>query len=383
MSKQLLAQAVAVAYNPASTGPQLLDVIGDLVAFGAFDAADKVLKRLRELGQPAPFLRKMEKSLDWLRTYGAHFEDSLLVGALAVVRDEASTDAQLLKAAECLVVWGSLDEADCALARLSKNASLRAAVARLSAASHQLRRSGIQQELQALSPQKSLNKPYEVLIRRREGAERTVIVFTGVALRFWLSLNALHVFLRKLDSHVIYLSDHSASMYLNGLNSVAPSYGSMITLLEEQLAALGSKQVFVLASSAGGFVGLRSAIDLQAECFAGMSIRTSLLPVGDRPQSALQTLLLKRCRDPSMIIDLRDKLEDSPFPRRLQLYCGANNKMDRAHAEHLLPRAEITYLDDYQRHDAISGLIARGELGAMLERFLEEPAVARHGAAGG
>lgn len=372
MSQQLLAQALAVAYNPNSSVRQLLDVIGDLIAFGSFDASIKVLERLREAGAEPPYARKLEKSLQWLHRYGSGFEDSLLAGALAVARDRNSDEKQLLKAAECLVVWGSLDEADHALARLSENEALRGPVSRLAAASRQLRRSGILQELQSLTPAKSLNKPYEVLVRRREGAERVIIVFTGVALRFWLSLNALHVFLRKLDSHVVYLSDHSGTLYLNGLTSLGAGYERMLEVLEEQLQALGCRKLFVLASSAGGFVGLRAAIDLRADCFAGMSIRTSLVPFKGFAPPPMQQRILERCRDPGMIIDLHDMLAASDYPSSVQLYCGEATNADRTHAEHLadIPRVEVQYLKEYRRHDVISGLIARGELDAMLKRFV-------------
>jgi hypothetical protein len=379
MTKQLLAQAVAVAYNPHSSPNELIEIIGDLVNFGAFDAAEEALRRLRLSGKFLPLVGKMEKAVNWLRNVGINFEDAFLARAIAVADDESARPEQLLGAAECLIVWGSLDEGDRALARLQAQKLFPGPVARLAAASRQLRRSGILEELKTLTPAKSLNKPYEVLIRRRAGAQRTIVVFTGVALRFWLSLNALHLFLRKLNANVVYLSDHTACMYLNGLASVAPSYDQMVDMLREQLRELGDNDLHVLASSAGGFVGLRTAIDLKAQSFAGMSIRTTLASKSSQMAPVLR-YAVARCRDPSMLVNLRDMVVASDQPRRIQLYCGESNPVDRAHAENLqgIPRVDVIHLKAYRPHDAISGLIARGEFEPMLRRFVadSQPAAA-------
>ena len=375
MTAQLLAQALAIAYNPQSSSDQLMDVIGDLIAFGAYDAAEKVFGRLRAEGKSLTLVEKLEKAVASLREFGPIFEDSRLAAAIAASRNPDATDEQLLRAAECLVVYGSLDEGDRALARLREKTAFPAPVARLAAASRQLRRSGILSELQSLTPSKSLNKPYEVLVRRRAGAKRVIVVFTGVALRFWLSLNALHLFLRKLNAHVIYLSDHSGTMYLNGLTSIGPGYQSMLKMLKEQLGLLDPHEIYVLATSVGGFVGLRAAMDLQAECFAGMSIRTTLAPSSSTPISTVEQYAIQACKYPEMLVDLRPLVEACEYPRRIQLYCGDHSNLDLAHAHNLaeIPRVEINYLEWYKRHDAISGLIARGEFERMLQRFIEAP----------
>lgn len=376
MTTQLLAQALAVANNPHSSADELLEVVGDLVTFGALDAADDIVERLRATNKSRPIVESLRSMIDRLRHLGPEFEEKSLSRAIAVVEDGKATDQQLLRAAESLIVWGSLDEADRALGRLRSSQTFRPQVNRLAAASHQLRRSGILQELQSLTPRKSLNKPYEVLILRRTGARRVILVFTGFARRFWLSLNALHHFLRKLDAHVIYLSDHSGRMYLNGLTSVGPGYESMLEKLRHQLRELGPHDLYVLASSAGGFVGLRAAMDLEARCFAGMSIQTTLTPSDGASLPIYSKQAIKNCRYPEMLIDLRQALESSNYPQRIQLYCGDRNIVDRSHADNLgaIRRAEINYLKNYDAHDTISGLIARGEFEQVLQRLVMDPA---------
>jgi hypothetical protein len=370
MTTQLLRQALAVAHDPQATNEQLLEVIGDLLALGDLASTEAVLGRLRANGSSAPVVPRLEKHLARLR--GQESVGTPLLAALAILRNHHATDEQLLKAADSLVVWGALDEADLALDRLRERNAYPGPVARLSAASRQLRRSGILTELQTLTPQQSLNKPYEVLIRRRDGAERVIIVFTGMALRFWLSLNALDHFLRRFDAHVIYLSDHSATMYLNGLANIGPGYDNLLRTLEKHLNILAVREVLVLASSAGGFVGLRAAVDLQARRFAGMSIRTTFSPSSSLLMSPLEERAIASCRYPEMLIDLRPVIEASTYPLSIQLYCGDRSKLDAAHAKNLagIPRVEVNYLKDYGAHDAISGLIAAGEFERVLQRFV-------------
>jgi pimeloyl-ACP methyl ester carboxylesterase len=191
-------------------------------------------------------------------------------------------------------------------------------------------------------------------------------------LRFWLSLNVLHTFLRKLDANIIYLNDHSASLYLNGLSSVGPDYKSLIDMLRGQVQEFGTEKVFVLAISAGGFVGLRAAMDLEAESFAGMSIRSTLARTGDEPFTPFAKDLVERCKDPSMFVDLADLLPASEYPRSIQLYCGEHNAKDRFQAERLthIPRVEIVSVPGYRLHNPISGLIARGQFEGMLRKFV-------------
>ena len=170
MTAQLLAQAVAVAYNPKSSPEELWEVIGDLLSFGALDAADEALRKLRAEGKSISVVARLERTVTWFRNLGPQFGERRLAGAMALARQEDATNEQLIKAAESLIVWGLLDEADGTLARLREREYEAGPIARLSAASRQLRRSGILEELQSLTPRRSLNKPYEVLIRKKRGA---------------------------------------------------------------------------------------------------------------------------------------------------------------------------------------------------------------------
>jgi hypothetical protein len=103
-----------------------------------------------------------------------------------------------------------------------------------------------------------------------------------------------------------------------------------------------------------------------------MSIRTTFSPSSSLLMSPLEERAAAACRYPEMLIDLRPVIQATPYPLGIQLYCGDQSKLDAAHARNLagIPRVEINYLTDYGAHDAISGLIARGEFEQVLHRFV-------------
>jgi hypothetical protein len=237
-----------------------------------------------------------------------------------------------------------------------------------------MRRSQIFHELSRLGDSETsmLNRPYEVLVARRLNARRAIIVYSGQLRRFWFSLNVLHQFLRRFEHHIIYLSDHTGHMYLNGLDSCGGSHDSLVAALRRTTAELGVECIHVMANSAGGFAGMRAALDLGAESFLGTGIRTDLTPGSRLPPGAVFGTAVQRCRDAKMLVNLRTLIEKAPAPPRIHLYCGANHTLDRAHAENLrgLPTVEVNVLEDESAHDIIGTLVGRGMFEDVLRRFI-------------
>src|SRR6476661_3655114 len=137
-------------------------------------------------------------------------EDALFVASMA-----DPSEAEACRAADTLVSWGYLDLADRLLDRLRPHQQYAVQVRRISAASRQLRRSGIMEELTALSESGvRIDGRHEAFTaRHKDGSSKVIIVFTGFDPRFWLSLMVLHAFLKRLNTHVIYLSDLRQLMF--------------------------------------------------------------------------------------------------------------------------------------------------------------------------
>jgi hypothetical protein len=114
-------------------------------------------------------------------------------------------------------------------------------------------------------------------------------------------------------------------------------------------------------------------LDLRASSFAGMSIRSTLSLNSKIPLLHYEERAVKECRSPELLGDLREVLAPRAYPERIQLYCGDKSRIDRANAENLagLPRVKIWYLRDYQAHDVVSGLVARGQFENALRRLVD------------
>jgi hypothetical protein len=82
--------------------------------------------------------------------------------------------------------------------------------------------------------------------------------------------------------------------------------------------------------------------------------------------------VIDRSTDKTMLVNLRPYLERVAYPRSIRLISAAGAKHDVAHAENLrgLDRLTIAYLKDYDHHNVMPGLIARGLLERVLSQFL-------------
>jgi hypothetical protein len=372
----MLASAREIASDPhAQSDPEsLLSVASDLVEWGAYGEAGQVLARLDELGAFRKEVGLLRGKIDLFSKLGPEFHDQLLADALTSVARHDAPPGDLAKAADSFLKWGALDEAEAAIARFEHVPALRGQAATMRAAARQLRRSGI---LSIFSPIGSaatanLNRPHEATLARNERAGgRLLVAFTGADRKFWMSLHVLYHFLSRFDVHVLYLHDHSATMFLNGLTSVAPGYESMLDLIRGVMADVSARQVFVMGFSAGGFTALRASADLAADSYLGFGIRTDVSDHSPLPRSDYVDAARRHCRDADAFIDLRPYLAARDRPRRIRLIAGQGAKHDVAHAEHLrgLANVEIAYLTNYNHHNVMPGLIARGLLPEVLGDF--------------
>jgi hypothetical protein len=370
-SNAMIDRARQTAHDPGASESDLMGAASFLIAWGAFDDASYALQRVAPSGRFRSEVKVLSERISNLRDAPSEFTDQLLASAIHIANSRTATEQQLVLAAENLVKWGSLDEADRVLDRLRTSTVFKGRVTRLVAASRQLRRSGILGELSRLGDSETtmLNRPYELLVARRQASRRAIIVFSGQNRRFWLSLNVLHQFLKRFGCHLIYLSDHSGRMYLNGLHSFGGSFTSMISELQRALVELTVDSVHVMANSSGGFAGLKAALDLGAESFLGLGITTDLSSERSRRAHSW-------CKDPQLLVNLRQLVQEAESPPRIQLYCGELNATDREQAENMrgLPTVEIHFLAGDAAHDSVSGLLARGSFDMVLKRFVPDQA---------
>jgi hypothetical protein len=293
-----------------------------------------------------------------------------LVQAQAFAHAADVPPRMLIKIAHVLVAHGDLDLADKVLARIESAGIL---VADLKAASRQLRRSGVLSRYRPIDHHAGEGQGPEILVSRSATeTDRLVVVFSGQAKRFWLSLQVLDRFLAPCGANVLYLSDQTGKAFLNGLSGSASGYDGLKATIEKIAGEFACSRLLVMATSIGGFVGLRAAADLGAESFLGLGITSDFSPDGTMAARRIGAELMEACADKSLLINLRTYLADKPYPRRALIVCGDGHADDVTQAENLrgLPRFEVLYLPRFNSHGVVMGLLARGQFESVLSRFL-------------
>jgi hypothetical protein len=374
----MLARAARLAdeHSSAVVDPgELLSAAGDLVEWGLLTEARRLVARLAAGGHHPREVARLLRIMDFVNQKGPEFEPAFLSTAIATATDPNATREQLSTAADSLLKWGALDEADAAIARLERLPGGMRVAGSMKAASRQLRRSGILSDFSAVGSTETapLNRPHEAILARGDAdADKLIVAFTGADRKFWLSLHVLYHFLKRFGAHVLYLHDHSGAMFMNGLLTVAPGYPAMVDLIRDRVRDLGVRQTYVMAFSAGGYVGLRAAADIRADGYLGFGIRTDMSPATPLPMSKYVRGVIDRSTDKTMLVNLRPYLERVAYPRSIRLISAEGAKHDVAHAENLrgLDRLTIAYLKDYDHHNVMPGLIARGLLERVLSQFL-------------
>jgi hypothetical protein len=295
-----------------------------------------------------------------------------LATAREMVASRSGTLPQQLAAADVLVAHAELDAADRFLATLRVPDSAQPIVQRLMAVSARLRKFDAPQKLAAMADVVAhFSRPDELIDIAREHGSGTIVVFSDVTRRFWLSLPVLHLFLAPFGRRVLYLKDVRGSMFLGGLATFGQTYADTLRQLEGLLGPQRREGLHVMTSSAGGFVGLRAAADLGAAGFLGFSPGTDLSPGSTLPLDRLAGGLRERDEHPGMLIDLRPYLEARQFPVKATIYCSRANRLDFAHSDNLrgLRGVRLEFIESAS-HNVVQHLVAAGTFADALEDFL-------------
>jgi len=295
--------------------------------------------------------------------------------AAAAVRPELPVEDRL-RACDRLVRAGELDLAEPALAGLAGAGTAAPTARRLLAVCRQLRRWGITARLEAWAAEGKGDGPdfegeRSVLIARRPGARKTLIVFTGTARMVWVSLHVLHQLLPAEACHVVYLRDPLGLGYLAGLPELGHGYDATLAGFCELLAALGAHDLRCLGSSGGGYASLRYGLDLGARAVLAFAASTDLSPAG----KALEMSGGGESAGipPHALVDLRALYAAAADPPRLRLVYGAGNEGDAAESRRLGGLRGVTlHPVEYEGHDVIAQTIATGEFRRLVDDLLAD-----------
>lgn len=172
--------------------------------------------------------------------------------------------------------------------------------------------------------------------------------------------------------NVIYLHDKKRLFYCNGLPELGPTLDASLDDLRRRLKAYGDAKVVTFGSSAGGFGALLYGIMLGADRVLALSPPvTTLRDVSHKLNDYRARALLKRLelRLGDSVRDIRQMLErhTGPVPR-IDLVYGADNAIDRAHAEYIadLPGVTLYPLAGIGSHNTNGLLSSLGLMPALM-----------------
>lgn len=199
-------------------------------------------------------------------------------------------------------------------------------------------------------------------------APTTMVVWNGLAQRFGVHLNVLHLYLDTIEANVIYLRDFTRSYYIQGLASsgaVERTHEDLSRALER----LATRRRVFLGASGGVFGALYWGSRLAADvvlCFAGATdINTGL---EEKNEKVFYQRLYQLIGDGEIVPpNLRETYQR--FPAQVRCFFGANNEFDARQANNLkgLPNVSLEPVENSDRHVVIYDLIRRGSFLPILQ----------------
>jgi|SRR5579871_1427363 len=282
-------------------------------------------------------------------------------------------------AAEQLASWGLIEEASALLTRTGVADLPLSHIFRARRVIGFLKNSRLVGELSALvssgvAPNQILQGRHDSLVYERRGATKLLIVLPGAGDNFFISLNVLWAYLRRLPLSTVFLRDSEDLLFLNGVKSLGGSYDTTIDRLRRLKKELGQPELYVMGSSAGGFGGLVYALNLGARAFLGLSIHTDLSPKSPLPRMRYYGRRELFERVPRFMIDTYPQVAAQKGAMRIKLFHAEEQGVDRLQAMHLagLPNVDVEAVPG-KIHDVASLLLAQGRFMPVLRRFLELP----------
>ncbi len=212
----------------------------------------------------------------------------------------------------------------------------------------------------------------DVIVSPRGDNGRVAIVFTGLADVAMVPLEVTDTFFAILGTTVIYLKDFHRLLYCNGIKSLAGDFSASVAALDALTRSLGDfDHLTVMGTSAGGQGALNYGLDLGAErilCFSPPTNTTAdfMENAGDtRAKTVVRRLNLLA---PAPLLDVRSRFAACPPRGPVDIVFGAENRIDRAHAENLrgLPNVHLHPITGLEAHGSILETIARDALTDVL-----------------
>lgn len=302
---------------------------------------------------------------------------TIVQAKLAVLDNDDEPIESQLKAADFLLRQGYFEEVQPTLERLCDHPATRPEARRLLAVCRQMHSWGIQGKLESYTGfdvvqfDPSVRGAAEVMLARRPGSTKCIVVFTGAAKQIWVSLHILHQIM-PTDCHIIYLRDYSNTGYLTGLNVFGIGFGRMVDGLQGIFDSLGVKDVHVLGSSAGGFAALSFGLMVRAASMLSFSPQTEVSETVRLFANATLAQSDTPWGQPSKLppyLDIVEHYKNTRYHPPLTLTFGGANDSDAPAALRMagLPSVVLNEAIGYERHDILAWCFANGQIRRLVD----------------
>lgn len=229
----------------------------------------------------------------------------------------------------------------------------------------------------AMPPDTALRRPLivddgqDVTISAQGETGTTLLVFTGLLDQAMVPIEYIDRFCAAAGHSAIYLRDSGRTLYMGGLPALAEDLGGTIGALQGLLQDRQTSRLLCMGTSAGGFGAIRCGLRLGAEkvlcASAPTNITTDFLAgIEDRRGRVMIRRLQGQFSARDM--DLADDLQAAGGPCSVDLWYGADNRIDVAHASHLAgrPGVHLHPVAGLGRHQSFPSVV----LGGAFQEFL-------------
>jgi hypothetical protein len=210
-------------------------------------------------------------------------------------------------------------------------------------------------------------------ILRRPGCDATLICFCAANGTLGLPLNLMHQWHGRLPVNLVYLKDVLDLSGAFGYPPLGQDPASTVAALRRLIAELGTRRLYTLGVSTGGYASLHYGLQLGAAatlCLSGMTDMTQDFNDGIAGQSSIHRDILQ-CA-PEYAMNLRDAYAKAPHPPHVMLAFCAGSERDRMHAWQMtgLAGVELIEIAYYSQHNVVDPLIREGRYLSLLCRLL-------------
>lgn len=217
--------------------------------------------------------------------------------------------------------------------------------------------------------------PAEMVLSPRGRSNTVVLHFEGHP-GSPVGVDVLDAFHSLRGETTAYLRDDQRLLFLQGIQSLADGFDATVAVLDDWLASVDCRNLICIGRAEGALGALLIGQALGADRIICFSATTTALAVQLQDMPDLRApVLIRRLNDtlPPARLDVAQALTASEERPRIDLIYGAQNRIDRLHAERLKDLKGVTLypIAGYSGHPSAQFALRRGFYDAILDDQME------------